>query len=241
MKIYSLPLAAALALFPSAAHAFRLDPMVVSVPLTEKPMASATYTVENNTGAKIAVEFSVAKRVLDEKGKEERPPAEGFQIYPEQLSLESGQKRAVRVTWSADRLPGQELPFRFVASQLPVEFADGSEKRDRAVNIKFLVEYVASLYLTPAGVKPKMKVVRHQVSKDGKLEVLVANEGTKHLLLEHLELSAKAGGKTFKPSAEALAELRTENLLPGNTRWLRVALPKGFPAEKLEVSVDFHP
>lgn len=216
--------------------------MVVNVPLGSQPAASATYTVENNTGGKIAVEFSVAHRHLDENGREERPPAEGFQIYPEQLSLEPGQKRAVRVTWTGEKVPESELAYRFVASQLPVEFTEDGAKRDRSVSIKFLVEYVASLYLNPPRTKPKMKVVRHQVSKDGRLEVLVANEGTRHLLLEKLELSVRApGGKTFKPDAKALQELRTENLLPGNTRWLRLPLPKGFPREKLEVSVDFHP
>lgn len=215
--------------------------MVVSVPVASgKTSAAATYTVENNTGAKIALEFSVRHRVLDENGKEERPPAEGFLIYPEQMSLEPGQKRAVRVTWTAEKAPDRELPFRFVASQLPVEFAEDGASRDRSVNIKFLVEYVASLYISPPRTKAKMKVVKHQV-KDGKLEVLVANEGSKHLLLDRLELGARSGLKTFRAAPDALKDIRTENLLPGNTRWLRVPLPKDFPAAKLEPSVDFEP
>lgn len=239
-KTLALPaLVALFLLVPLSAAAFRVDPMVVNVAL-QGPRASATYTVENNTAAKIAVEFSVRKRLLDENGKEERPPAEGFLVYPEQMSLEPGQKRAVRVTWQGEKLPEKELPFRFVASQLPVEFAEGQAKEARKVNLKFLIEYVASLYLNPPRTKPKMKVAKSQL-KDGKLEVLVANEGTAHFLLERLELSAKAGGKTFQASAEQLKDIRTENLLPGDTRWLRVPVPAGFTGKDLSVDVDFQP
>lgn len=211
--------------------------MVVNVAL-QGPRASATYTVENNTKAKIAVEFSVHRRVIDENGKEERPPAEGFLIYPEQMSLEPGQKRAVRLTWTGEKLPDHELPFRFVASQLPVEFSENQPKEGRKVDLKFLIEYVASLYLNPPRTKAKMKVAKHQV-KGGKLEVLVANEGTAHFLLERVSIGARAKGKSFKAAPEQLKEIRSENLLPGGSRWLRVPLPAGFPAEGLNVDVDF--
>jgi fimbrial chaperone protein len=233
----ALTLALLLGLFSFSAHAFRLDPMVINVAL-QGPRASATYTVENNTKARIAVEFSVRHRVIDENGKEERPAAEGFLVYPEQMSLEPGQKRAVRVTWQAEKMPEAELPFRFVASQLPVEFSEDAPKEARKVNLKFLIEYVASLYLNPPRTKAKMKVLKSQ-AKEGKLEVLVANEGNSHFLLERLELSARAGGKSFKASSEQLKDIRTENLLPGGTRWLKIPLPAGFPASGLSVDVDF--
>ncbi len=223
---------------PASAFAFRLDPMVVNVPL-QSPRASATYTVENNTSTKIALEFSVRRREIDENGKEERPDASGFLVYPEQLSLEPGQKRAVRVTWQSDKIPERELAYRFVASQLPVNFQEGEAKESRKVNLKFLIEYVASLYLNPPRTKPKMKVVRHQVKK-GILEVLVENSGSAHFLLEKVEISAEAGKKKFEASPRQLEDIRTENILPGGTRWLKVPLPAGFPSDGLSVDVDFH-
>lgn len=223
---------------PFPAQAFRLDPMVVNVPVTS-PQASATYTVENNTPAKIAVQFEVKRREIDENGKEERPPAAGFLIYPEQMALDPGQKRSVRVTWQGEKLPEKEQAFRFVASQLPVEFGQDGQPSGRKVNIKFLIEYVASLYLNPPKTAPRMKMKKYSVSEKGNLEILVANEGSAHQLLEHLTLKAKAGGKTFHPNEEKLKDIRTENLLPGGTRWLRLPLPKDFPRKNLDVSVEF--
>ena len=80
------------------AYAFRLEPMVLSLPVTQ-PRAAGTYTVENNSDKKVAVEFKVRGRQIDREGKEERPEAKGFLVYPQQMALEPGEKRSVRVTW----------------------------------------------------------------------------------------------------------------------------------------------
>lgn len=218
------------------AHAFRLEPMVLQLPLT-KPQASGTYVVENNTKQKIAVEFRVKKRLIDQNGAEERPEASGFLVFPEQMALEPGEKRNVRVTWAAEALPSQEEAYRLVATQLPVDFAPNAG--GRGAQLKFLLEYVASLYLLPPGAKPKMRVVKHAVAKNGTLEILVANEGSAHFLLDRMEISYRSGKKEGKPDPKILQELRTENLLPGNQRWLRIPLPKGFPDP--QVSVVFEP
>lgn len=218
-----------------SSHAFRLEPMVLTLPLT-KPQASGTYVVENNTKNKIAVEFRIKKRLIDENGKEERPDASGFLVFPEQMALAPGEKRNVRVTWAGESLPSQEEAYRLVATQLPVDFAPGASAPGS--QLKFLLEYVASLYLLPAGTKPKMKVVK-QAAKNGTMEVLVANEGSAHFLLDRMEISIRSGKKEEKPDPKVLQELRTENLLPGNQRWLRFPIPKGFTDP--QASVVFEP
>jgi fimbrial chaperone protein len=231
--LYSL-LPGLLLSFP--AHAFRLEPMVLSLPLT-KPQASGTFAVENNTKQKIAVEFRVKKRLIDENGKEDRPDATGFLVFPEQMALAPGEKRNVRVTWTGETLPAQEEAYRLIATQLPVDFSPNAATQ--GAQLKFLLEYVASLYLVPPQAKPKMKVVKQAVSKGGMLEVLVANEGTAHFLLDRMEIGFRSGKKEGKPDPKVLQELRTENLLPGNRRWLRMPLPKGFSDP--QVSVVFEP
>jgi fimbrial chaperone protein len=223
------------ALFAPSAHAFRLEPMVLTVPVTE-PRAAGTYTVENNTTGKVAVEFQMKERRIDAEGNEERPAAAGFLVYPQQLSLAPGEKRSVRVTWAGDKVPAGELAYRLVATQLPVDFA----KEKSGTNIKFLLEYVASFYLTPKNAKGKLKVAKQLVNEKGELEVRVKNEGNAHELLEKLELTVQGGGKTFTPPKEILAELRTGNVLAGAERVLRVALPKGF-AKDARAKVSFAP
>jgi fimbrial chaperone protein len=218
------------------AHAFRLEPMVLSLPVTG-PRTSGTYSVENNSGEKIAVQFELRKRTSDREGKEERPPAEGFLIYPQQMALEPGEKRSVRVSWTSDQAPSQELPFRLVATQLPVSF---DKAKSTGASLRFLLEYVASLYLVPPGAKAKMKIVSSQINAQNEFEVVVKNEGTAHQLLDHLNLGAEGSGKKAEASGAVLDELRTGNVLAGEERALRFPLPKGFP-KNAKAKVQFGP
>jgi fimbrial chaperone protein len=213
-------------LFTAPAHAFRLEPMVLSVPVVE-PRAAGTYTVENNTPGKVAIEFQMKERRIDAEGKEERPPATGFIIYPAQLSLAPGEKRSVRVSWSGTEVPASEKAYRLVATQLPVDFA----KEKSGTNIKFLLEYVASFYLTPKNAQGRLKVTGQSVNAKGELEVRVKNEGNAHELLEKLSVSVKGGGRSYELPKELIAELRTGNILAGAERIIRVPLPKGFSRE----------
>lgn len=230
-------LVSALLLTPTA-HAFRLDPMVVALPL-KTPQASGTYVVENNTKEKVAVQFDVRRRVLSLDGKEERPPATGFIVYPEQMALEPGEKRSVRISWVSETMPETEQAYRFVASQLPVDF-NAEKQASRAVKINFLMEYVASLYLVPPGVKPKMRVVKQVVGKNG-LELTIANEGTAHFLLDRADVKLSANGKTLPVSKETLDEIRTENVLAGNQRRLVLPLPKGVTGTGVKAAFTFEP
>jgi len=224
------------AFLPSLAWGFRLDPVVTEIPITI-PKATTAYTVENNTKNKVAVQFEVRRRLVDVNGAEERPEATGFVVYPEQMALEPGEKRNVRVSWLAESMPTQELAYRFVASQLPVDFSN--QKGAASVNLKFLIEYVASLYLVPPKVKPKMKVVSQKV-KGAVLEILVANEGSAHQLLERMEISLQVGKKTTKVSNEVMLPLRTENVLAGGQRLLKLTLPAGADASSVAI-VNFNP
>jgi fimbrial chaperone protein len=224
-------------LLPLPAQAFRLVPIVQEIDL-KGPKASATFLVENDAKTKVAIQFSVRKRLVDVDGNETRPPAENFLLYPEQMALAPGEKRNVRLTWIADKMPEQEIPFRFIASQLPIDFQEKQKSASHGAGIKFLIEYVASLYLVPPGAKPKARLLHYEV-KDGKLELLVANEGTAHLLLTQAALHVKAKGKDVAIDPEAVKDFRAENLLAGGKRLLRLPLPKG--VKDVSVDIDFHP
>ncbi len=215
----------------SVVHAFQVEPMVVSIPLTGK-QESGTYTIQNNTQEKIAAQFEVRRRVIDENGKEERPSTTEFLIFPEQMSLEPGQKRNVRVTWTGPTTLDKEQAYRFIATQLPIEFKKSNAKDAK---LKFLIEYVASLYIVPPNVKAKMKVEGYGVNKDI-LEIKVANEGSAHFLLDRMQVSVKGDGKELKLDAPLLQNLRTENILPGGKRILRIPLPKNFPKPTVDVA-----
>ncbi len=221
-------------LWPMFSLAFRLEPMVVTVPL-QGAQATATYTVENSTKEKVALQFEVRQRLIREDGVEERPTTEGFFVYPEQLSLDPGQKRNVRVSWKGNKIPDQELAYRFIATQLPVEFSKEKQASKKA-NLKFLLEYVASLYLLPPGAKPQLKVVSTKV-EGGSLQLEIENTGTAHQLLEDIKIHFVSDGKEeFLPEKE-LAKIRSENLLAKSKR--RFVLPLDPKLRKKQVKVTF--
>lgn len=224
-------------LLPSLSWAFRLDPMVVNIQVNGL-QGSGTYTLENNTKEKVALQFEIRERVIDREGKETRPEAKGFLIYPEQMSLEPGEKRNVRVSWTGDTKLEKEMAYRFVASQLPIDFQGKEKALDQKVKLKFLLEYVASLYLNPPGTKPKMRVKSAKILKNN-LELLLENTGTAHQLLEHLKVTMKANGKSTKLSEKTLQEARTENILPQTERLLKI--PVAIKAQEVAVDVEYAP
>src|SRR5688572_9827505 len=80
-----------------------------------------------------------------------------FLVYPAQILLEPGGRQTVRVTWLGDPAPGQELPYRLLAEQLPIEqiWPDAGLRPTVAVGkLVILYRYKGSAYIRPRGVKP---------------------------------------------------------------------------------------
>lgn len=242
-----LAVAGALAAAPGA-HAFRLSPMVAELK-PAGPKATQTFVLENPGEEKIAVELKAMTRELDAQGRETRKPVgEAINIYPEQVSLEPGARRSVKVTWVGEAAPARELAFRLVATQLPVDFKPQKARSGQAgVNLQFLLQYVASLYVTPDQVAPKVElesVERLDPAEKGKaprVRLTLRNAGTAHQLLKGARV--KVNGKEL-PGSET-RKLETENLLPGGTRVFELAWPEGESAAAakgaLQADLQFDP
>lgn len=163
-------------------HAFRLDPMVVHFTAKGKG-ATQVLKLDNPTGEKIPVQIEVVTR--DEKtGTEKREKTSEFTIYPEQVVLLPHEKRNVRITFSGE-LGNEEKSYRIIASQLPVELKETNAKSKKATgaNVTFMLQYVASAYVTPEGATADVKVKDVKLLSPKSLSVVVYNEGTAHRLL----------------------------------------------------------
>ena len=162
--------------------AFRLDPMVVHFTAKGKG-ATQVLKLDNPTGDKIPVQIEVVTR--DEKsGNEKREKTSEFTVYPEQVVLLPHEKRNVRITFSGD-LGNEEKSYRIIASQLPVELKETNAKSKKAAgaNVTFMLQYVASAYVTPEGASADVKVKDVKLLSPKSLSVVVYNEGTAHRLL----------------------------------------------------------
>jgi len=238
MSVASPFLALTLLLFSSPASAFRLSPMVLEFAPSGKN-ATQTILLENPDKNRVALQLEVTKRKVDIDGKEDRSEVvEDFVVFPDQLTLEPGQKRNVRVTWVGEGAPKQELAFRLVASQLPVTLDRPTDRADVKVNLKFVLQYVASLYVVPSGVKAEVKVESAKLLKAGSAEVVLRNSGGMHRVLEKAKIRFLGGGKAFEVPEAVMKEVRAQNILAGGARRFQFTVPKDLKDAKAEIQFD---
>lgn len=221
------------------AFAFKLSPMVVSFsPNGSK--ATQVLTLENNANEKVPVQVEVFTREIDSKGEEVRKPTEDFNVYPEQLVLLPNEKRNVRVTYTAGKSAGVEQAYRIVATQVPVEFKDRNAKAQaKKTSLNFLIQYVASAYVTPDGIYPKVIIKDAQLVSSKKLAVTIANEGAAHKILKAKTLRVLSG-KDKLIEVPAPVELDAVNFLAKTERTITFTLPKEVKADKsAKITAEF--
>jgi fimbrial chaperone protein len=196
------------------------------------PGATQVFVLENTSAEKVPIQIEAFHREMDADGKETRAPTDELTVYPQQLALEPNDKRNIRVTWTGDHHPARELSYRLVFSQLPVELGK-PEQRPAAPGAKltFLVQYLASLYITPPGAAPRIGLESFRVLPGGKAELVLRNSGSAHRLLKGLKVWLRqAGGERIAVSGEPLKEIEPENILAESRRKFRFPLPKPVPA-----------
>jgi fimbrial chaperone protein len=223
-------------LFSSPVWAFRLTPMAVHFSPAGKK-ATQVMTLDNSGSEKVAVQMQAMTRAVSVDGVEKRTVTEDFTIYPEQVVLLPNEKRNVRVTWTGAAKFDSEKAFRIVASQLPLEFHDENSKGPKNNgSLKFLVQYVASVYVTPENAEAKVRVVAAKMLKPKLLEIEMNNSGTAHRLLRARKLQVFAGEKEIL-AMDHVKELDSENILAGATRKFLINVPHDISAKDINVKL----
>lgn len=189
-RALNLLLVSATMALPSAAWAFKLSPMIASFAPSGNS-ATQNFQLENTGSEKIAVQIEPFHRFTDLDGKETRTPTDEFTVYPQQVTLAPREKHTIKVTWTGNRQPDRELNYRLVVSELPVGAGSGGKQNQ----VKFLTQYVASMYVTPADSQPKLSVESFKVLSDGRGELVLKNSGPAHRMLKGLKILLKAGKK----------------------------------------------
>jgi len=236
----SLFFIAILTLIHKEVWAFKLSPMIVEFS-PEGSGATQTLIVENPDVEKVVLEMEVFERHIDENGKELRKETADFTIYPDSLELGAKEKRNIRLTWIGNKKPNHELSFRFVVSQLPVNTVK-PKKENAQSDLKFLLQYVASLYVLPLEAKAEVELINFQLNlqhPSKQLEIVLQNKGTAHQILTgaSLQLNGKdTQGKnvSLEIPAKSLKIFDAENLLALSKRKFKIPLESHFPLNKLE-------
>ena len=87
--------------FSLSTLAFKFSPM--SQTLNPAKDKNSIFVLENDSNEPIAVQMTIAKRLMDIHGKEiQEEEKKAVTIYPDQLIVPPGEKRSIKVSWNAD-------------------------------------------------------------------------------------------------------------------------------------------
>ena len=210
------------------ANAFRLEPMLAEFTPTGSS-ATKVFRVENESNEKVAVKLKMTTRVIDENGKEENVDSSDFKIYPEQVSLDPSDSRAIRVVYIGKKQIDMEQNYRLFASQLPVSFKNEKPK----TGVKFLYQFVASVYVTSDKYSPKVEVESFERIDKNTAKISLVNKGQRHVLLKGVKVELFDGNnKTFRVGPENSEDWDSINILSGSRRIVKVKTDKDFDLAK---------
>ncbi|ACI97606.1 molecular chaperone [Rhodospirillum centenum] len=225
-------------LLPRPAGAFRLVPIEMEFEPAGRG-ATQIFQLQNDNADPVAVEITIKARAMDRDGQDVLTDAgDDWVIFPEQIILQPGESQSVRVQWIGPATPDRELAFRLIAEQLPIDIG---RPPARGGQVRLLVNYIASLYVMPAGVRADVGVVSAQeiATPDGRrLELVLRNGGTTRKPLNEPTLTLKAGGTTVTLTPDRLGGLNGENMLAGATRRFLLPWPEKLPVGAVTASLS---
>jgi fimbrial chaperone protein len=222
--------------FSTPVLAFRFSPLVIHF-TPSGPNVAQTVTLESQEAEKIPIQFEAFTRGIDQDGKEVREKTSDFTIYPEQLVLLPGEKRNVRITWAGKISDQNEKAFRIVATQIPVEFQDSNARAKKAsVNLNFLLQYIASAYVTPPSAQSKIQVESVRNLEGKKIELTLANTGGAHRVLHPTKLILRSGDRDIL-ELNSVKEINSMNVLAGTKMKVVVELPRVITEKNLSAEL----
>jgi fimbrial chaperone protein len=203
--------------------------------------ATRTFQLQNETADPVAITVAILARAMDENGQETNAETEDFIVVPEQAVVPANGTQTVRVQWIGDPSPSKELAYRIIAEQVPVAFT----ARPRGGAVQVVVRYVGSVYVVPQGAQADIRVesAAARSDPDGKprLELVLANKGAAHGVIDEPVLALSAGGRTRELGEDALPGLSGTNILAGSRRRLLLPWPADLPAGPVEASLALRP
>lgn len=226
--------------YSSFSYAFKFSPM--SATLNYKPNENTSlFYLENDSTLPIAIQISIATRTMDINGIEKNIDVKNdFDFYPSQVIIPANEKRSVKVTYLGKTRPQNEIAYRLIAEQLPIDL-EKSKKNKKS--IKVLLRYVAALYVSDDDFKSDIEVKSILVT-DKNVSVTLDNKGTKHQVLSDLKLNFLNDKlkKEIMITQEDLKGASGENILAKSERIFSFVKKGNFlniqQTDKVKVSFD---
>jgi len=227
--------------------AFKIEPISRTFTPTGSE-STQSYDLISDKPESQAVEMSVVKREMDLDGNETYIPADDdFLIYPIQVILKAGATQTVRVTWVGESDPKQELAYRLVSQQVPINLKKpevGKSTTPKA-KIEILIKYMGSLYIRPADVQPKLvldSVIAQTDKGKPAIAIILDNQGSGRASLKTYSLNLTSAGKTVILKPDQLKEVVTgQNILANHKRRFIFSYPADLPQGTVTATFDYTP
>lgn len=222
-------------------RAFTISPITMELEPSGKK-STGTFRLHNDSGESQAVQITIVRRDMDETGKETQAPADDeFTVFPKQTVLKPHQIQAVRINWKGPTKLSQELAYRIIAEQLPVNL---TKEPPQGTKLNLMVRYMGTLYVAPAGMKPDLGIESVAENNDGKIDLTIVNHGRAHAILRDFKLTLTSvpesgGEKAVRISSEHLESIHTQNILAGKRRLFSIAWPEGLPHGRLSAKLEW--
>lgn len=223
--------------------AFEISPIVMTL-APSGTEASISLTITNTGDQKAPIQITVVARDPDidgnEKYVETDEVSDMFQIIPAQFVLNSKEKRTVRLTYVGDPKIKNELAFRLITEEFPINITEAIKVTTKAVaSISIISKYVTSLYVKPQGTKPEI-VIEAKHNKDKKMELIIKNTGSEHFVIQkgkYKVITTKDSIKYDLPQ-ELADKIGTQNILAGKSKKVVIPWPAAIPVVPVKLVLE---
>lgn len=219
---------------------FQLSPNVVVLAPSGQGAVESLF-VASTGDEPVAVQIRMVKREIDQDGTETNvEDDENFLVYPPQMIVAPGQQQVVRVTWLGETDLTEELAYRAVVEQVPVNLAPQQvqEVDGIPISITLTSTYIASVYIAPTGAKGNLILEGATSNKDNngqtQLVLTFQNQGNARDYVGNVRQSLKlvsvdSPEKHVVIPGEKIQDERGTVILPGNKRRFVLPWPKELP------------
>lgn len=218
------------------ANAYKVEPIITTL-APKGAAAKKSIDIINDSDEPMAVEVSIAGRVISVDGKESIVESDeiekSFGVYPAQAVIKPNSTRTVVVQYRGNPDLKKEEAYRIIVNQVKIDFEKPRSKMAKG-GMDFLVQYRGSLYVKPHGTTPNLQlksISREKVSGKDALAIEVTNNGTAHDVIYAPQLKR---GEEVVLGPDELAPMSEANLLASNSRKFLISWPKGKTLEQLQ-------
>jgi P pilus assembly chaperone PapD len=177
-----------------------------------------TMFLTNTSNSMKAIEMTPKKRDLKMDGTEIVSETEDLVVIPSQLILPPNAEQAVSLRWVGDRTIFKERSYRVIVEELNV----GAKQQKNTKMIRTKIKFIKAIYVAPKVIKESIKVVkvyRKIVKGKSRLILVVANNGTVHIVFHNVMLEYSTEDNKigmFQINATELEPFKKSvNILPG--------------------------